>query len=309
MTDNLIFNDNGILFKPGNFYIDPKKPVMHAVTTHAHADHIVKANQHVYTHYATADLFLHRYKKNNGTQFHCYPYNQPFTLNGIAIEFLPAGHMLGSAQILITYNNTRYLFTGDFKLQTDSSCTPYQFCKADVLITESTFANPQIKHPTVDSQLNQFNQHLNNRILLGCYSLGKAQRLTALLTQQQNRPVLIHHQIAGFHKVYKKHNIQLGNWLPYHKKFFKSNSNAVYVVPPVTYKYYYNTIGAIKAFASGWKQLQHGADMELYLSDHADWYDILNVISQTQPRYIITHHGDGSHLQSHFKNKIEVLVY
>jgi putative mRNA 3-end processing factor len=309
MIDTIEFSENGFYFKPGDFYIDPKRPVAHAVTTHAHADHIVKGNVNVYTNQATADLFLHRHKKNTGTRFHCYAYNEPFKVNGISISLLPAGHMLGSAQISIEYEGIKYLFTGDFKLQADNSCMPYQFCKADVLITESTFANPAIKHPDVNTQIDQFNNNLKNKILLGCYSLGKAQRLTALLTPLQNRPILIHHQIAGFHSIYQKHQINLGTWLPYNKKLFKTNSNAVYIVPPVTYKYYYNTIGAIKAFASGWQRLQHGADMELFVSDHADWDDILKVITYTNPKHIITHHGDGSFLKSHLEGKIEVTDY
>ncbi|HQS05939.1 MAG TPA: exonuclease, partial [Daejeonella sp.] len=93
-----------------------------------------------------------------------------------SICFIPAGHILGSAQVLMEYKGVRYLYTGDYKLQDDATCEKIEFVKADVLITESTFADPAVQHPSVSDEIKKLNL-FNHNVLLGAYSLGKAQRL------------------------------------------------------------------------------------------------------------------------------------
>ena len=309
IDDCIAFDEAGIKFIPGNFYIDPRKPVKNAVITHAHADHAKKGNENVYCTPATADLILHRYKTAFRSKITKINYHETFTVNGIKITFESAGHMLGSAQVLVEHNGRRFLFTGDFKLQSNSTCAPYDFIKADVLITEATFANPLIIHPDPIAEIKKLNDYPDNNFLLGTYMLGKAQRINQLIADNCNdKIILTHSTIAGFNKVYEKNGIKLDNWQPYSRKFFKQHHNCIYLVPPVTYKYYYNQFKTLKAFASGWKRLQHGADVELLISDHADWNDLIKVIETTQPSKVITLHGDGNHLKSYFKDRIEFVV-
>ena len=146
--------------------------------------------------------------------------------------------------------------------------------------------------------------------MLGTYVLGKAQSVNQLLAKHcKEKVILTHHDITGFHRMYQRHGVRLDNWIPYSRKIFKHTKNCVYLVPPVTYKYYYRQPTVLKAFASGWKHLQKGSDIELLISDHADWDDLLKVIDYTQPSQVITLHGDGRHLQNHYKNSsIEFVV-
>lgn len=311
IIDNCIaFDETGLKFIPGNFYIDPRKPVQHAVTTHAHSDHVVKGNQNVYCTAATADLILHRYKTAFKSNIATHHYHEPFFINDVKITFVSAGHMLGSAQVLVEHDGRKFLFTGDFKLQADSTCTVYDFTKADVLITEATFANPAIIHPDPVAEISKLNLYPNNNVLLGTYVLGKAQRINQLIADNcKDKIILSHSNITGFNRVYQKHGIQLDNWIPYSRKIFKQQNNCVYLVPPVTYKYYYNQFKTLKAFASGWKRLQHGADIELLISDHADWNDLIKVIDFTHPSKVITLHGDGQYLKKHYQNtSVEFVV-
>lgn len=309
IDDCISFDEIGIKFIPGNFYIDPRKPVIHAVISHAHFDHAKKGNENVYCTPATADFMLHRFKsafKSKVTQLN---YHEPFILNGVKITFISAGHMLGSAQILIEHNGLKFLFTGDFKLQSDSTCVPYDYIKADVLITEATFANPEIIHPDPITEIKKLNEYPKNNFLLGTYVLGKAQRLNQLIAENcSDKIILAHSNIVGFNRIYEKYGIQLDNWLPYSRRIFKQQHNCIYLVPPVTYKYYYNQGNTLKAFASGWKRLQNGANVELLISDHADWNDLIKVITATQPSKVITLHGDGNHLKNHFNNTIDFVV-
>ncbi len=304
ITDPCIsFSTEGIKFNPCDFFIDPRKPVKNAVITHAHADHVTKGSRKIFCTPATAGLIMHRYKKSINADFVLHDYNEPFEFNNAIITFLGSGHMLGSAQVLVEYNSKKYLFTGDFKLQHDETCIPYEYVKCDVLIIESTFANPEIIHPDPVQEILKLNDITQQRIVLGSYVLGKAQRITQLLAKNcPGKIILTHHEITGFHKVYQQYKVELNNWIPYSRSTFKHTVNSVYLVPPVTYKYYYRQPGIIKAFASGWKNLQHGADVVLLISDHADWHDLLKVINYSQPELIITLHGDGTHLQNHFSN-------
>ena len=60
-----------------------------------------------------------RYGKNAGKVFNIGAFDKPFELGGVQMTFIPAGHMLGSAQILMEYQCIKYLYTGDYKLQAD----------------------------------------------------------------------------------------------------------------------------------------------------------------------------------------------
>src|SRR6185503_20327200 len=116
LDDFIYFDTNGLYCKYGNFYIDPKQPVSTAVISHAHADHAVPGNNEVYCNEATAAFMQQRYRKKAAKVFNIAAYDKPFSIGGVRITFIPAGHMLGSAQILMEYNGTRYLYTGDYKL-------------------------------------------------------------------------------------------------------------------------------------------------------------------------------------------------
>src|SRR5260221_4093302 len=136
--DFVCFNTNGLYCKYGDFYIDPIQPVMHAVISHAHADHAISGNNNVYGTGATLSFMQLRYGKNAAKVLYSIPYNSPFTMGKVKITFISAGHMLGSAQLLMEYEGLKYLYTGDYKLQADETCEPIEWVTTDVLITEST---------------------------------------------------------------------------------------------------------------------------------------------------------------------------
>src|ERR1700679_996625 len=124
--DFLFFDKNGLYCKYGDFYIDPTQPVQKAVISHAHADHAVSGNHGVYCTAATSAFMALRYGKNTG-RFSIIGYDRQFIVGGVALRLLPAGHMLGSAQVLMEYDGVRYLYTGDYKLQPDATCEPFEW--------------------------------------------------------------------------------------------------------------------------------------------------------------------------------------
>jgi putative mRNA 3-end processing factor len=304
--DFVCFNTNGLYCKYGNFYIDPVQPVTNAVISHAHADHAISGNANVYCTEPTSSFMELRYGKNAARVFYTVPYNHPFVLSGVKITLIPAGHMLGSAQVLMEYDGIRYLYTGDYKLQTDSTCEPIEWVKTDVLITESTFADPAVSHPDPVEEIQKINA-IKTNILLGAYGLGKSQRLIKLInTYAPQKKILMHHRIMPINSIYEKHGFPPGKYEIYSRKLMKSQEEWVYIVPPFTFDSYIRATGVKRLFASGWKNLQVNQQDTLFISDHVDWKDILQTIENTQPQQIWTLHGNGAHLKRYFGDKIVV---
>jgi putative mRNA 3-end processing factor len=307
IEDFLVINENGIYCDAGKFYLDPIKPVLHSVISHAHGDHAVRRNENIYCTAATEAIMKHRYQKNAGKQFLTQGFNIPFLVGDIKVTFYPAGHIVGSAQVLMEYRDVRYLYTGDYKLQADQTCEKIEFVQADVLITETTFADPAVKHPDAAGEIMKLNEFDHN-VLLGSYSLGKAQRLIRLINEHcPRRSVLVHHSIMPINKIYESFGFHPGNYELYTRKSMKNpGENLVYIVPPLTFDSYIRAKNVVRAFASGWKRLQAGNGLELLISDHVDWNDILFMMAQVRPKEVWTLHGNGKFLREHFMNQIPV---
>ena len=117
---------------------------------------------------------------------------------------------------------------------------------------------------------------------------------------------MLHKYILPYHYFYKESGIEMGNWEPYDKRKFRKEKNIIYLLPPAAYRSIYPNISYLKAFASGWDRLQEG-DVKLFISDHADWNELITLIEKVKPKTIYTLHGDGTHLANHFsQTNIEV---
>lgn len=299
--------EGGYYCRYGDFFIDPKMPVATALVSHAHGDHATPGHGHIYATSSTVNFMMHRFKRQNLDTFRTVPFGEHFVIQGVEITFISAGHILGSAQILMEYQGVRYLYTGDYKMQADATCEPLEIVPADVLVTESTFADPEVCHPDPVEEIEKLNLTPHN-MLLGTYSLGKAQRLTQLINQYcPQKTVLLHHNILPLHRIYEQQGITGLRYLPYDRKTMKGPSqDNIYMVPPMTFNSYYRATNVLRVFASGWKRLHRQNDIELYISDHVDWTDILQFVEAVQPREIWTVHGDGRHLKAHYQNHIRV---
>src|SRR5690606_20729353 len=149
------------------------------------------------------------------------------------IYLYPAGHILGSAQIMMIYKGVRYLYTGDYKLQEDRTCEPIQIVEAEVLITETTFANPDTKHPDPVSQIMKLD--VKSNILCGCQALGKAQRITAILNAHRpHKEIVLHYQIMPLHRSYERFIDVPRKNEQYNRKSMKEGGGTkIYLLPPL----------------------------------------------------------------------------
>ena len=106
-------------------------------------------------------------------------------LGDVTIKFHPAGHVLGSAQIAVSCKDTCIVASGDYKDAPDPTCAPFEVVPCDVFITEATFGLPVFRHGDAADEVKKLLASValfpERAHLVGAYSLGKAQRVIALL--------------------------------------------------------------------------------------------------------------------------------
>jgi len=305
-ADFLVETKLGYYCSYGDFFIDPKYPVDKAVISHAHGDHAVPGHKEIFCTNGTSLFMKLRFTKQRDNSYHIIEYKHTFYFNKVAVTFIPAGHILGSAQILMEYEGIKYLYTGDYKLQEDSTCEPIEIVQADVLITETTFANPAIIHPDPIEEIKKLSTTANN-IMLGCYALGKAQRITEMVNRYcPEKTVFPHHNILPIHRLYDKYGFVKLDYEVYNRKSLKDGEHKIYLVPPMTFNNYFRAKNVVRVFASGWQRLQNHNDMSLYISDHIDWKDLLYFVEKVNPKQIWTVHGEGSYLKEYLADKLLV---
>src|SRR5438552_3172648 len=183
--DILVPTPAGVCCKLGGFHIDPVRPVERAVITHGHSDHARPGHGAVLATPETLDLMRLRYGEQFAGSMQAIRYGETVTLGGAAVTFHPAGHVLGSAQVAVAANGLRIVASGDYKNVTDPTCTPFELVPCDVFITEATFGLPVFRHGDPDAEIAKLLHSVKifpeRAHLVGAYSLGKAQRVMALI--------------------------------------------------------------------------------------------------------------------------------
>ncbi|WP_129716599.1 MBL fold metallo-hydrolase [Pedobacter sp. SYP-B3415] len=309
LQDFIVSTRAGLYCRYGDFYLDARQPARIAIISHAHADHAIPGNGQVFCTSATRAFMQHRYGPMAAGSFSCRMYGEPFMIGKVRVTLLPAGHMLGSAMILMEFEGIRYLYTGDFKTQEDATCERLEAVQADVLITESTFARKGLTHPQPEAEIRRLSE-TQHPILLGAYALGKSQRLVHLLnTYCPEKRILVHSGIAPFMKIYESFGKGPWKWEPYNTKIAKrGEKDIVYLVTPLSFKSYSFDLNFVRAFASGWEALQSKGGIKLFLSDHSDWQGIILLIKTVSPKEVWTLHGDGADLKEFFAGSLFVKI-
>ena len=295
----------GLYCPPGDFYIDPVRPVECALITHGHADHARAGHQKVWATQQTLDIMAIRYGEDHCQDTFPVAFSERHEINGVTVAFHPAGHVLGSSQILVELDGMRIVASGDYKRRADSSCEPFVPVDCDVFITEATFALPVFRHPDdrteIQKLLKSSRQFTDRTHLVGVYSLGKAQRVIRLLREEgYNQPIYIHGALQKLCDYYQSQGIELGEvkpaTLPKGEKV--DFSGAIVLGPPSAFtdKWARRFVNPIICFASGWMQVrqrakQRGVELPLILSDHCDWDELTQTIKEIAPQEVWVTHG------------------
>ena len=301
--DILAPTPSGVCCKLGSFHIDPTRPVERALITHAHSDHARAGHGAVLATQETLDLMRLRYGEGfaGGTQ--AIRYGESVNLGGAKVSFHPAGHVLGSAQIAVAANGLRVVASGDYKNVPDPTCAPFELVPCDVFITEATFALPVFRHGDPDEQIAKLLRSVvlfpERAHLVGAYSLGKAQRLIALLRNAGHAaPVYLHGAMEKITSYYASRGIALGELRAVRGANKAELAGTITICPPSAINDVWTRRfpEPIAAFASGWMRVrararQHGVELPLVVSDHADWDGLTATIAATGAGEIWVTHG------------------
>ncbi len=301
--DILVPTPSGVCCKLGGFHIDPTRRVERALITHGHSDHARAGHGAVLATQETLDLMRLRYGDNFAGSTQAARYGETLTLDGAKVTFYPAGHVLGSAQIAVEADGLRIVASGDYKNVADPTCTPFELVPCDVFITEATFALPVFRHGEPDDEIRKLLHSLEvfpeRAHLVGAYSLGKAQRLIALLRQAgYDAPVYLHGALEKITSYYVSRGIALGE-LQLVRGASKTNlAGTITICPPSALNDLWTRRfpDPLAAFASGWMRVrararQQGVALPLIISDHADWDGLTATIAATGAGEIWVTHG------------------
>lgn len=301
--DLLLPDRSGLFCRIGGFHVDPTRAVERALITHAHSDHARAGHGAVLATRETLDLMRLRYGENFAGSTQAIRYGETLDLGGVKVSFHPAGHVLGSAQIAVEANALRLVASGDYKDVADPTCAPFETIRCDVFITEATFALPVFRHgnPTVQIArlLHSVAVFPERAHLVGAYSLGKAQRVIAMLREAgYTAPIYLHGAMETITDYYVSRGIALGELRAARGAQKAELAGAITLCPPSSL----NDLWArhfpepVAAFASGWMRLrararQHGVELPLVISDHADWDGLTATIAATGAGEIWVTHG------------------
>ena len=305
--DILVPSASGVCCKLGGFHIDPTRPVERAIITHAHSDHARTGHGAVLATQETLDLMRLRYGANFAGSTQALPYGESINLAGATITLHPAGHVLGSAQVAVEADGLRVVASGDYKNiadpTVDPTCVPFELVRCDLFITEATFALPVFRHGEPHAEIAKLLHSLTlfpeRAHLVGAYSLGKAQRLIALLRQAgYNPPIYLHGAMEKITNYYVERGIALGE-LRLARGATKPNlAGTITICPPSALNDLWTRRfpDPLAAFASGWMRVrararQQGVALPLVISDHADWDGLTATIAATGAGEIWVTHG------------------
>ena len=293
----------GLCCKLGAFHIDPTRPVERALITHGHFDHARAGHGAVLATHETLDLMRLRYGEGFAGTTQAIGYGESVNLGGAAVTFHPAGHVLGSAQIAVKANGLRVVVSGDYKNVPDPTCAPFELVRCDVFVTEATFALPVFRHGDPVAQIAKLMHSValfpERAHLVGAYSLGKAQRVIALLRQAgYEAPIYLHGAMERITRYYATRGVALGELRLARGEKKARLAGTITLCPPSALREIWarRFPEPVTAFASGWMRLrararQHGVELPLVISDHADWDGLTATIAATGAGEIWVTHG------------------
>ena len=293
---------SGLLCEPGGFHIDPLRAVERAIITHGHSDHARPGHGAVLATPETIAVMKARLGESCAGSFQALRYGETLGLGGATVRLAPAGHILGSAQVVIDHAGCRAVVSGDYKRRADPTTAPFELVPCDLFVTEATFGLPVFRHEPdareIGRLLHSVATFADRTHLIGAYGLGKTQRLIALLRAAgYDKPVWLHGALKSMCDLYVSLGIDLGDIRLVSDAPDKLPGEIV-IAPPSALqdRWTRRLTDPVTAFASGWMRVrargrQRGVELPLVISDHCDWPELIQTIAETGAEEIWVTHG------------------
>jgi putative mRNA 3-end processing factor len=303
--DLVVLRPQGLYCPPGDFYIDPWRPVDRAVITHAHGDHARMGHGHYLAAAPGAGVLRTRL---GAIDLQSLPYGEAIVHHGVRVSLHPAGHVLGSAQVRLEHEGRVWVASGDYKFMegddVDPTCPPFEPVRCDVFITESTFGLPIYRwRPQRETfaGIDEWwagNAEADRASVLFCYAFGKAQRILAGVDAGIG-PIYCHGAVEPLNRAYREAGVALPPTTLVSEVTDKTafRRGLVLAPPSAAGSAWMKRFGDYSdAFASGWMQLRgarrrRALDRGFVLSDHADWPGLQSAIAATGASRVIVTHG------------------
>ncbi len=291
---------HGLYLPSADAWIDPSTPQARALVTHGHADHARGGHAAVLATAETLAIMECRYGPQHGQPV---AYGETLRLGDVEVSFVPAGHVLGSAQIVLERGGERIVVSGDYKRRPDPTCLPFEPVPCDVFITEATFGLPVFRHPDTRSEIDRLLEALHANpercVLVGAYALGKAQRvIMELRGRGHHDPIYLHGALQKLCDLYRGLGIDLGALEPATGRKAAEMKGAIVLCPPgaLNDRWSRRLPDPITAMASGWMRVrqrarQRNVELPLVVSDHADWDELTATIAEIAPAEVWVTHG------------------
>ncbi len=293
----------GLYCKAGGFFVDPVRPVPEAVITHGHSDHARAGHAKVFATPDTLAIMACRYGEEFTRKRVELPYGQAIHLGEVRVTLHPAGHILGAAQVSIEHGGARLVISGDYKRKPDPTAREFEPVPCDVFVTEATFALPVFCHPEPQHEIGKLLTSLEifprSCHAVGCYALGKTQRLIAELRRAgYDKTIYLHGALMRLTQLYEARGVVLGSLAPVTPENRKSLGGEIVLCPPsaLADRWSRSLPDAIPAAASGWMQIrarakQQRVELPLVISDHCDWGQLIETIMETGAGEVWVTHG------------------
>ncbi len=271
--------------------------------THGHADHARAGHGAVVATAPTLAIMAVRYGEGFAGKVQTLRYGEVERRDGVEISLVPAGHVLGSAQVVVRWKGMTIVVSGDYKRRRDPTCPPFEPVTCDVFVTEATFGLPVFRHPPdaeeIAKLLHSVAQFPERSHMVGVYALGKAQRVICLLREAGwDRPIPVHGALDRLNTLYTDFGIELGPLEAATTDSGADFAGAIVLAPPSALATPWSRRFAdpVDAFASGWMRIrararQRGVELPLIVSDHADWDELTETIAELHPGEVWITHG------------------
>ncbi|MEY2757183.1 MAG: hypothetical protein RIR33_961 [Pseudomonadota bacterium] len=307
--DLLCPTPRGLYCPPGDFYIDPVRGgVERAVVTHGHSDHARAGHGAVLATPETLEAMATRYGQEFTRARQSAAYGQTSRIGDVEVTLHPAGHVIGSAQVEVRWKGLTMVCTGDYKRRADPTAARFEVVPCNVLISEATFALPVFRHPDskgeVAKLLASIRAFPDRAHLVGAYAFGKAQRVIRELRDAgYEETIYIHGAMKQLCDMYERLGVDLGSLESAtvekgQRRETQKFAGKIIICPP-------SATGAawadrfpdpVLAFASGWMNIRQraksgGIELPLILSDHADWDELTQTVTEVNPDELWVTHG------------------
>lgn len=306
---------HGILLPQFNIGFDfSSSQAQHIFISHAHADHMPRnRNIDVYCTENTYKLMRLRGYKGNAT---ILDFGEPLHLPDSKVTLYPAGHILGSAMVHVETEKGSVLYTGDYRTPPSPATEGFECPKnVDHFITEATFSLPIYKWDSHIKLAQEIREYTLNALDEGytpvfiAYNLGKAQEVMHMLAPLE-QPMQIHGAGYKLCKVYEEAGIDLGNYESYDRETCEGK---ILITPnsALNNGFASNVKRKKLAYCSGWAarestRTQLTVDKLVPLSDHLDFFELINLCKELEPEKVHITHTPNAKVVQHYLDELEI---